>query len=94
MLWLSWQLINWLLGRRIYLRGLIPEKVGGLNNVLDKISNNDTGIKILSIKHNRERPDIPLNMTLLVLELEVTPNGGYHKLKIYRFLMNFRKIKC
>jgi hypothetical protein len=59
------------LGRRIQLRGLVPEKVGGLNSVLDKISNNDTAIKILSIKHDRERPDIPLNMALLSLELEV-----------------------
>lgn len=45
--------------------------IGGLNTVLDKISNSDTGVKIVTVRHERDRPDIPLNMTLLHLELEV-----------------------
>jgi threonine dehydratase len=57
------------LGRSVRVRGIILDRVGSLNKVLDIVA--DVGVSIIQIQQDRSDPDIAPNKTELTMILEV-----------------------
>jgi threonine dehydratase len=66
------------LGRSVRVRGVILDRVGSLNKVLDIVA--ETGVSIIQIEQDRSDPDIAPNKTELTMILEVPDKNALNHL--------------
>lgn len=66
------------LKRAIRLRGVILDRVGVLNRILEVVA--DSGVSVIDIEHDRSDPDIMPNKTELILTLQVPEKNAVNKL--------------
>ncbi len=66
------------LKRAIRLRGVILDRVGVLNHILEVVAN--SGVSVIDIEHDRSDPDIMPNKTELILTLQVPEENAVTKL--------------
>ena len=57
------------MGRNVRLHGVILDRVGTLNNVIDLVA--ESGVSVIQIEQDRSDPDILPNKTELEMVLEV-----------------------